>query len=588
MKFFDETLTTEDNSSTNLVAVCTNSCRVSFQWKCSCEPIRKGKVYDYLDFEIDGVRQDLICGETDWQEKSYEVLGDGEHIFRWTYRKDEEDSAGEDCAWVKHVVVAPRVTLSFDGGEATEGEPPTAMSFYADDESVVLPDCGTLSFAKHTFVGWSDGEIVYVAGAECPYQRTEQMLTAVWVANTLSAPVIVAPEEYEADSVAVTITADDGAIIYYTLDGTDPTINSVRYEGVFEIIGSANIRAVAVMDNYYDSEVSTVMVTRLPWTFGECLNCPERTFTTGGDAVWARAKGVSDDGFALQSGDITHSQTSRLDTVVYGAGTIEFRCKVDGEIVKKEAYDGLAFCIDDVQQEDLIGDNEWVTKSFAVTGDGWHTLSWLYVKDEEGDGGGEDCAWLDEVVWTPKPVAPVVNINTDTMEEPKETEAGVKTIAAKENQTLSQEDADAIAITIVMESEQEPVDTTAGYNKTYDPNSNTIVITLKEPEVGAEATEQEVAKVEGDATGMLADVPVEELSTEEPTPTAEEEAAGTTVVSALPVKAVKGLYYQASWGSDLSNMRQGEKVQATGDTLYLGVIKQQATQGFYKVTVSEQ
>ena len=79
-----------------------------------------------------------------------------------------------------------------------------------------------------------------------------------------------------------------------------------------------------------------------------------------------------------------------------------------------------------------------------------------------------------------------------------------------------------------------------------------------------------------------------ELATEVPTPTAEEEAAGTIEVSALPVKAVKGLYYQASWGSDLSNMRQGEKVQATGDTLYLGVIKQQATQGFYKVTVSEQ
>lgn len=113
-----------------------------------------------------------------------------------------------------------------------------------------------------------------------------------------------------------------------------------------------------------------------------------------------RAKGVSDDGYALRSGVITHSQTSRLETVVYGAGTVVFRCKVDGEVVKKLVFDGLAFCINGVQQGDLMGENTWTEKSFAVSGDGRHTLSWLYVKDDEGNGGGEDCAWLDNVVWT--------------------------------------------------------------------------------------------------------------------------------------------------------------------------------------------
>ena len=96
MKFFDETLSTEDNSSTNIVAVCMNDCRVSFKWKCSCEPMIKGNPYDYLSFEIDGVRQDFICGETDWQTKSYEVPSDGEHVFRWTYQKDAEGAEGEE------------------------------------------------------------------------------------------------------------------------------------------------------------------------------------------------------------------------------------------------------------------------------------------------------------------------------------------------------------------------------------------------------------------------------------------------------------------------------------------------------------
>ena len=59
-------------------------------------------------------------------------------------------------------------------------------------------------------------------------------------------------------------------------------------------------------------------------------------------------------------------------------------------------------------------------------------------------------------------------------------------------------------------------------------------------------------------------------------------------VGALPVKTYEGLYYQAAWGDDLGTMTQGEKVQATGDTLYLGVIKQKGSKGFYKITVSEQ
>jgi len=39
---------------------------------------------------------------------------------------------------------------------------------------------------------------------------------------------------------------------------------------------------------------------------------------------------------------------------------------------------------------------------------------------------------------------------------------------------------------------------------------------------------------------------------------------------------------------DLGNMTQGAKVQATGDTLYLGVIKQTGSSGFYRVIVTEQ
>ena len=47
------------------------------------------------------------------------------------------------------------------------------------------------------------------------------------------------------------------------------------------------------------------------------------------------------------------------------------------------------------------------------------------------------------------------------------------------------------------------------------------------------------------------------------------------------------LWYQVAWGDDLGNMTEGDKVQATGNSLYLGVIKQKGDMGFYKPSVSE-
>ena len=401
-----------DNETSIMKLVVENNCKVLFSWKSSCEGLVKGRPYDYLSFAINDELQDFICGETDWEERSYEVKS-GDTLC-WTYQKDEQDGAGADCAWVKQVVVIPQVSLKFDGGDATDGEPPACMVFYKDDENVVLPDCGNLTLANHSFIGWSDGENIYSVGDTCPRSDADQTLTAVWSANRLSAPVISAPVTYEADFATVAITADEGAAIYYTLDGSEPNADAERYMGPFKVDGSATIRAVAIRDNYFDSQESQFTITRPTWTFGEYLNCPNNEFVTEKDdeRKWIRVKGVSPDGYALKSGIVTHSQTSRVETVVYGSGKIRFSCKVEGEIVKKIVYDGLAFCIDGNQQGDLIGNVEWLEKEFEVTGDGHHILSWMYVKDQEGDGDGEDCAWLDCVTWIPTPKDPIPELSS--------------------------------------------------------------------------------------------------------------------------------------------------------------------------------
>ena len=142
-----------------------------------------------------------------------------------------------------------------------------------------------------------------------------------------------------------------------------------------------------------------------PVAFGEYLNWPEQTFTTGGDAGWMRVKGVSADGYALRSGAITHSQTSRLETVVSGPGTVSFMWKASCEDyfvfrTQKILCDHLLFLVDGEPQGLVNGETDWTNATFTVEGAGEHQLTWTYVKDSE-ESEGEDCAWLDMVTWTP-------------------------------------------------------------------------------------------------------------------------------------------------------------------------------------------
>lgn len=87
------------------------------------------------------------------------------------------------------------------------------------------------------------------------------------VAPEQSAPTITAAgSEAEGDNTfyfnaEVTITADEDASIYYTTDGTEPTEASTLYSAPFQVTTTSTIKAIAVKENYQNSNVSTLVVT---------------------------------------------------------------------------------------------------------------------------------------------------------------------------------------------------------------------------------------------------------------------------------------------------------------------------------------
>ena len=78
-----------------------------------------------------------------------------------------------------------------------------------------------------------------------------------YAAPEVNAPVISPAGGVFAKSQQVTITADAGNAIYYTLDGTDPNDASTAYTGPFEVSKSTVVKAIAYNDEDCGSAITT-------------------------------------------------------------------------------------------------------------------------------------------------------------------------------------------------------------------------------------------------------------------------------------------------------------------------------------------
>jgi hypothetical protein len=90
----------------------------------------------------------------------------------------------------------------------------------------------------------------------------EALITVVTQMPTVSTPTIDPNGGTFADPVEVTLqTTTEGALIYYTTDGSIPTIGSINYSAPFTLTTSATINVLAVADGYHDSEIASADFT---------------------------------------------------------------------------------------------------------------------------------------------------------------------------------------------------------------------------------------------------------------------------------------------------------------------------------------
>ena len=104
--------------------------------------------------------------------------------------------------------------------------------------------------------------------------------------------------------------------------------------------------------------------------------------------------------YCAKSTSIGHGETSSLYiTVEVGSeSTMSFYYKVSSE----SGWDKLSFKIDGLEKNNWSGEIDWTQASYTLM-PGSHELRWEYRKDVTMSSG-EDCAWIDNVVFPPSTI----------------------------------------------------------------------------------------------------------------------------------------------------------------------------------------
>ena len=102
----------------------------------------------------------------------------------------------------------------------------------------------------------TDNRTVYAFGTRTNFHDSE-------MAKETPGAFVCDDVTYEYNGRYLTMTTNDGATIYYTIDGSDPTTSSPAYSAPVEITALCTVKAVAQKKDYTDSNITSFVVTYL-------------------------------------------------------------------------------------------------------------------------------------------------------------------------------------------------------------------------------------------------------------------------------------------------------------------------------------
>ena len=215
----------------------------------------------------------------------------------------------------------------------------SSKSYTITDES------GSATMYNSAGITVTTGENLTVVGFISCYGTTMQLLpveiTSASGEEVVTAPVIDPNGGTIATNTEISITCDtDGASIYYTIDGTDPSeTNGTLYEAPFTLAADATVKAIAVATGMANSSITeaafTLMsanlkVVTFDFTDPSGLNPVQETPATSAE--------ISVDGVTFTNGAIS---------ITFNNGTSSNNCRLWGTSsgVELRTYNGSYFTV---------------------------------------------------------------------------------------------------------------------------------------------------------------------------------------------------------------------------------------------------
>ena len=288
---------------------------------------------DLLRFYMDGTEQYRISGEVNWEWRTFTVPA-GSHVMRWRYSKNASLAVGSDRGWVDQVVYEPA---------------PPAITTQPANQTVDETLTATFS-------------VVAVGQPPLTYQ---------WLYNNV--PLSDTVETVGTGTATLTLL----------------NVHAAQAGSYSVIVGSS----------HGNQNSASALLTVTPFVaLADALDANSFTWTSSGNLPWAGQLVTTHDGEdAARSGLITHSQSSSLQTIITGPGTVTFWWKVSSQVSK----DLLTFYVNGTSKSVISGEVDWQQASFAI-GSGSQTLLWTYLKNSS-TSSGQDRGWVDEFRFVPSP-----------------------------------------------------------------------------------------------------------------------------------------------------------------------------------------
>ncbi len=207
-------------------------------------------------------------------------------------------------------------------------------------------------------------------------------------------------------------TTDEGVTIYYTTDGSTPTIESAVYEGKFLVSSNTTIKAIAIGDGYIDSAYSSAVVKidgdKVESSENLALNknvsasstdggkVPENAVDGNEGTMW-QGDSADDEYFQVDLGSVQAVNTVNILWEAAYAEKYEIQVSIDGETWQTVA-----------KESGMAG---WMTSNFAAVNARYVRMQGVQRGTQYGYGIKEF-----EVYGALQAVAPVVSPVSGTYE----------------------------------------------------------------------------------------------------------------------------------------------------------------------------